>query len=87
MKADHATWETGLVIPEASKPIPEQTLDAMLRIEVLLSSVLAALRHSVKQEDPSFGSPVRTDKEPVDLAEYNETTAPKAKGKRTSNGK
>lgn len=35
-----ATWETTLVIPETSKPIDVQTLDALLRIEELLLKLL-----------------------------------------------
>jgi hypothetical protein len=44
MHSPDATWETGLVIPETSKPIDVQTLDVLLRIEeqlVLLNSRLA----------------------------------------------
>jgi hypothetical protein len=44
MKAEHATWETGLVIPESTKPIPEQTLDALLRIEELLQKLVEAMQ-------------------------------------------
>jgi hypothetical protein len=40
MHSPDATWETGLVIPETSKPIDVQTLDALLRIEVLLEQLL-----------------------------------------------
>jgi hypothetical protein len=40
MHSNHATWETTLVIPEATKTVEEQTLDAVLRIEVLLEQLL-----------------------------------------------
>jgi hypothetical protein len=40
MHSPDATWETGLVIPETTKPIDVQTLDALLRIEVLLEELL-----------------------------------------------
>jgi hypothetical protein len=36
----HPTWETTLVIPETSKTVEERTLDAVLRIEVLLEQLL-----------------------------------------------
>lgn len=41
MKADHATWETGLVIPEATKTVEEQMLQVLLRIEGLLQARFA----------------------------------------------
>lgn len=40
MHSPDATWETGLVIPETAKPIDVQTLDALLRIEALLTELL-----------------------------------------------
>ncbi|MHC2284448.1 hypothetical protein [Bradyrhizobium barranii] len=40
MHSPHATWETSLVIPETAKPIDQQTLDALLRIEELLTQLL-----------------------------------------------
>jgi hypothetical protein len=40
MHSPHATWETGLVIPEATKTVEERTLDALLRIEELLVQLL-----------------------------------------------
>jgi hypothetical protein len=36
MHSPHATWETGLVIPETSKPVDVQMLDTLLRIEKTL---------------------------------------------------
>lgn len=39
-----ATWETTLVIPEATKPIDVQTLDALLRIEDLLGMIASSLQ-------------------------------------------
>jgi hypothetical protein len=43
MHSPDATWETGLVIPETSKPIDVQTLDALLRIEEQLFVIGKAL--------------------------------------------
>jgi hypothetical protein len=43
MHSPHATWETGLVIPETSKPIDVQTLDVLLRIEEQLFVIGKAL--------------------------------------------
>jgi hypothetical protein len=40
MHSPDATWETTLVIPETAKPIDVQTLDALLRIEELLTNIL-----------------------------------------------
>lgn len=40
MKADHATWETGLVIPEPVKSEGQQLLEAFLRVEALLVQLL-----------------------------------------------
>lgn len=40
MHSPNATWETSLVIPETAKPIDQQTLDALLRIEVLMEQLL-----------------------------------------------
>jgi hypothetical protein len=42
MHSPHATWETGLVIPEQTKPIDVQTLDVLLRIEALLTKLVRA---------------------------------------------
>jgi hypothetical protein len=42
MHSPDATWETGLVIPETSKPIDVQTLDVLLRIEELLTKLVRA---------------------------------------------
>lgn len=36
MKAEHATWETGLVIPEASKTPEERILEALQDIQKTL---------------------------------------------------
>jgi hypothetical protein len=44
MHSPHATWETGLVIPEATKTTEEQMLAALLRIEDLLGMLLSAVQ-------------------------------------------
>jgi hypothetical protein len=73
MHSPHATWETGLVIPEQTKPIDVQMLDAFLRIEALLEKLLGR---------PEF---IPVSQETADMVDeiIEDTTAPKAKGKRT----
>jgi hypothetical protein len=78
MKAEHATWETGLVIPESTKPIPEQTLDALLRIEELLTKLVRAKGLEALAEFDS--------EELQEIQQVRETTKP-PKGKRNTNGK
>jgi hypothetical protein len=72
MKADHATWETGLVIPEATKTVEEQMLDAFLRVEALLEKVLGK---------PEF-IPVSPEAAEVIEEIIEEHAAPKTKGRR-----
>lgn len=62
--------------------LDQQTLDALLRIEELMSSILAGLRHFAKQQDASFGKPVETGRPPQDVAEIVEAIDVKAKGTR-----
>ena len=40
MHSPHATWETGLVIPETAKTVEEQMLASFLRIEALPTELL-----------------------------------------------
>jgi hypothetical protein len=82
MHSPDATWETGLVIPETSKPIDVQTLDALLRIEELLTKLVRAkaLEDLAEQDGDTLSMSQFASKE--DLEEYKSTTAPKAKGKR-----
>jgi hypothetical protein len=54
MHSNHATWETTLVIPEATKTVEEQTLDALLRIEVLLQTLVAQTAPAVSTAEPEL---------------------------------
>ena len=73
MHSPNATWETSLVIPETAKPIDQQTLDALLRIEELLKYFLVLL----PAQEPT--------KEPEDRGNYEDRHTPdttKPRGKR-----
>jgi hypothetical protein len=82
MHSPHATWETTLVIPETTKPIDVQMLDALLRIEAQLERLIRVngLEALAQIDAPEF---IPASKEAVDLIEevIAENAAPK-KGKR-----
>jgi hypothetical protein len=79
MHSPHATWETGLVIPEAVKSVEEQTLDALLRIEALLTSRFAP-GHTDLMVSPEAIDDF-TSEELQEIQQVRETTKP-PKGKR-----
>jgi hypothetical protein len=54
MHSPHATWETGLVIPEATKTVEEQMLAALLRIEELLQTLVAQTAPAVITAEPEL---------------------------------
>lgn len=69
MHSPHATWETSLVIPETVKTVDQQTLDALLRIEELLTQLLG--------QRIMLDPPASLDKGPLEDAE------PKPKQRKT----
>jgi citrate lyase beta subunit len=81
MKAEHATWETGLVIPETAKPVDVQTLDALLRIEELLTRILESQQTLVADRSLAAELVEISTKSPADIIEQGFSEAPK-KGKR-----
>jgi hypothetical protein len=83
MKADHATWETELVIPETAKPIDVQMLEAFLRVEALLEKLLG--RPEFIPASPAVIEMI--EKGLGDAHTSDELQAASKKGKRTTNGK
>jgi hypothetical protein len=83
MHSPDATWETGLVIPEPSKPIDVQTLDVLLRIEELLTKLVRAkaLEDLAEQDGETLSMSQFVSKEDLEAAKAEQ--AQKPKGKRT----
>jgi glyoxylase-like metal-dependent hydrolase (beta-lactamase superfamily II) len=82
MHSPHATWETGLVIPEATKTTEEQMLAALLRIEKLLVQLNSrfAPGHTDLMVEPEAIDDF-TSEELQEIQQVRETTKP-PKGKR-----
>jgi hypothetical protein len=81
MHSPHATWETGLVIPEATKTTEEQMLAALLRIEELLTRILESQQTLVADRSLAAELVEISTKSPADIIEQGFSEAPK-KGKR-----
>lgn len=77
MHSPHATWETGLVIPEATKTVEERTLDALLRIEELLTRILESQQALVADRSLVAQLVDISTKSPADIIEQGFSEAPK----------